>query len=205
MSKPTALATDLRNTVTVLSVTPYEEDQLGLQNIISHSKWRLYEADRLESALAVMHEHKVGVVLSEKDLPPHSWTDMLQAIHHFQDAPAVIVASRLADDRLWAEALNLGAYDVLAKPFDRDEVLRSVSLAWLNWHHQHGIATGSGKATDKLSMVNRSEPPVSPDMVEAMAYQLWLQRGCPTGSEQEDWYRAEAELKDKSTANERAA
>jgi DNA-binding NtrC family response regulator len=143
MSKPTAFATDLRSTVTLLSVTPYEEDQLGLQSIISHSKWRLYGADRLESALAVLHEHAVGVVLSEKDLPPHSWTDMLYAIHHLQDAPAVIVASRLADERLWAEALNLGAYDVLAKPFDRDEVLRSVSLAWLNWHHKHEIATGS--------------------------------------------------------------
>jgi DNA-binding NtrC family response regulator len=145
MSQPTALATDLRNTVTILSVTPYEEDQFWLQTIISHSKWRLYRADRLESALAVLHEHQVGVVLSENDLPPHSWTDILDVIHHVQDAPALIVTSRLADERLWAEALNLGAYDVLAKPFNRDEVLRSVSLAWLNWHHKHEIATGPTK------------------------------------------------------------
>jgi len=138
MRQPIAPETDLHNTVTVLSVTPYEEDHLWLQDIVSHSKWKLHGADRLESALAVLHEHKIGVVLSERDLPPHSWTDMLHAVHHFQDAPAVIVASRLADERLWAEALNLGAYDVLAKPFDRDEVLRSVSLAWLNWHHRNG-------------------------------------------------------------------
>ena len=143
MRQPKAPATDLHRTVTVLSVTPYEEDQLGLQDIIGHSKWKLYGADRLESGLAVLLEHEVGVVLSEKEIPPHSWTDMLHAINHLQDAPAVIVASRLADERLWAEALNLGAYDVLAKPFDRDEVLRSVSLAWLNWHHKHEIAAGS--------------------------------------------------------------
>lgn len=54
-------------------------------------------------------------------------------------------------------------------------------------------------------MVNRSEPPVAPEMVEAMAYQLWLQRGCPIGSDQEDWYRAEAELTNKKRANQRAA
>ncbi len=143
MRQPTSPATDLDNTVTVLSVTPYEGDQLRLQDIISHSKWKLYGADRLESALAVLHEHEVGVVLSEKDLPPHSWTHIMDAIHHFQDAPTVIVASRLADERFWAEALNLGAYDVLAKPFNRDEVLRSVSLAWLNWHHKHEIVAGS--------------------------------------------------------------
>jgi DNA-binding NtrC family response regulator len=72
---------------------------------------------------------------------------MLDVIHHVQDAPALIVTCRLADERLWAEALNLGAYDVLAKPFDRDEVLRSVSLAWLNWHQNHEVATGPTKAT----------------------------------------------------------
>jgi DNA-binding NtrC family response regulator len=143
MRKPIARATDLHNTVTVLSVTPYEEDQLWLQDLVSHSKWKLYGADRLESALVALHEHQVGVVLSEKDLPPHSWTHMMDVMHHSQNAPALIVTSRLADERLWAEALNLGAYDVLAKPFDRDEVLRSVSLAWLNWHHKHEIATGS--------------------------------------------------------------
>jgi len=39
------------------------------------------------------------------------------------------VADRLADDRLWAEVLNLGAYDLLIKPFDTQEVLRTVGLA----------------------------------------------------------------------------
>src|SRR5947208_9121743 len=137
MSPRTELAGDLRNTVTILSVTPYEEDQFWLQNIISHSRWRLYRADCLKSALTVLHEHEVGVVLSEKDLPPYSWTDILYIINHVQGAPAFILTSRLADEQLWMEALNRGADDVLAKPFNRDEVLRSVSLAWLNWRHKH--------------------------------------------------------------------
>ena len=147
MSKPTAFATDLRNTVTILSVTPYEEDRFWLQNIISHSKWILYGADCLESAPTFLHQQEVGVVLSEKDLPPHSWIDILDVIHYMRDAPALIVTSRLADERFWAEVLTLGAYDVLAKPFDRDEVLRSVSLAWLNWHQKYEIATGPTKGT----------------------------------------------------------
>jgi hypothetical protein len=52
----------------------------------------------------------------------------------------------------------------------------------------------SRKSTPNLSMGNRSELRPDHEMVEAMAYQLWLQRGCPIGSDQEDWYRAEAEL-----------
>jgi DNA-binding response OmpR family regulator len=49
------------------------------------------------------------------------------------DPPLLIVTSRLADDRLWTEALNLGAYDVIAKPFDRKEVDRVLNLAWARW------------------------------------------------------------------------
>ena len=31
--------------------------------------------------------------------------------------------------------------------------------------------------------------------VAALAYQLWLERGCPIGSDQDDWFRAEGMLK----------
>jgi DNA-binding response OmpR family regulator len=39
------------------------------------------------------------------------------------------VTSRLADERLWAEVLSLGGYDVLMKPFDVSEVYRVIRLA----------------------------------------------------------------------------
>jgi hypothetical protein len=34
--------------------------------------------------------------------------------------------------------------------------------------------------------------------IEELAYQLWLERGCPIGSDQDDWYRAENMLKSPS-------
>jgi FixJ family two-component response regulator len=51
--------------------------------------------------------------------------------------PLLVVTSKNADDALWAEALNLGAYDVLSKPFDKTEVMRIISLAWLHWKEQN--------------------------------------------------------------------
>jgi hypothetical protein len=30
--------------------------------------------------------------------------------------------------------------------------------------------------------------------IASLAYDLWLERGCPTGSPEEDWSRAEQEL-----------
>jgi hypothetical protein len=31
--------------------------------------------------------------------------------------------------------------------------------------------------------------------IAALAYEIWLDRGCPIGTDQEDWFRAEEDLK----------
>ena len=120
--------------LSVLSISPLEEDHLPLQAIIRHSNWVLTQARDLASALAMLQQHEIAVVLCERDLLPGTWIDVLEQIHGLPNAPSLIVTSRLADDRLWVEALNLGAWDVLAKPYDRTEVLRSVKSAWDRWH-----------------------------------------------------------------------
>ena len=33
--------------------------------------------------------------------------------------------------------------------------------------------------------------------ISALAYELWIQRGCPLGSPEVDWFRAEEELKSR--------
>ncbi len=122
--------------VTVLSVSPVAEDHASLQAILEHSKWELYTAVSVPTALTAIRRRQTGVVICERDLRPGTWIDMLEELRRLPNAPPLIIASRLADERLWAEALRLGAYDVLAKPFERRELVRSVSLAWLHWRHQ---------------------------------------------------------------------
>jgi DNA-binding NtrC family response regulator len=121
--------------VTVLSVSPDPHDHHALESIFSHSRWALYRACHLSSALGMLREREIGVVLCDRDVPPGSWTRVLESSKMLHPAPSLIVTARLADEQLWSEALNRGAYDVLAKPFDRGELVRSVSRAWLQWHH----------------------------------------------------------------------
>jgi DNA-binding response OmpR family regulator len=84
----------------------------------------------LAAALSALAKRKFEVVVCERDLQPGSWKDVLEQAVILPDPPPLIVTSRLADEHLWAEALNLGAYDVLAKPFDRMETIRVVDAAW---------------------------------------------------------------------------
>jgi DNA-binding response OmpR family regulator len=132
--------------VLVLAVSPSAEDHLSLRAIFSHSKWQLYSAHSLEEARALLGANPVGVVLSECVLPEgKTWKDLLRAVEALRNPPPLIVTSRLADECLWAEVLNLGGYDLLMKPFDATEVFRVVSLAWLSWKNRLERATSSRK------------------------------------------------------------
>src|SRR3974390_568207 len=99
--------------LTVLSVSPIQEDHVSLQAIMRHSNWRLLKADNAPTARILLQERNPAVVLCECDLILATWIDMLLYIQSMQNPPSLIVTSRLADDRLWAEALNLGAWDVM--------------------------------------------------------------------------------------------
>ena len=133
--------------VIALSVSPESEDHIALQRIFQPLQWTLFEADGLPSALRVLHRYEVGTVFCERDLPHANWRDMLEHLVQLDDAPPLIVTSRFADERLWAEALNLGAYDVLAKPFDQQELTRTTHLAWSHWFHRPAVRTGTALKT----------------------------------------------------------
>ncbi|MCS6951427.1 MAG: response regulator [Bryobacterales bacterium] len=120
--------------VLVLAVSPLPDDHISLRAIFRHSKWQLHSAATLEEARAFLYANPVGVVLSECTLAEgKTWKDLLRAVEVLRHPPPLIVTSRLADECLWAEVLNLGGYDLLIKPFDPTEVFRVVSLAWLSW------------------------------------------------------------------------
>ena len=88
----------------------------------------------MDEALPILEGGGIPLVLCECDLHPGSWKEVLAALALLPDPPYLIVTSKHADDRLWAEALNLGAYDVLPEPFDAAEVMRTLSVAWLRWN-----------------------------------------------------------------------
>ncbi len=41
--------------------------------------------------------------------------------------------------------------------------------------------------------------PATHEQIATLAYQFWQARGCPQGSPEEDWFRAEEELKPVET------
>jgi DNA-binding response OmpR family regulator len=121
--------------VSVLAVSPAEDDHVLLEHVFSHSNWKFDRVRTCGEARELLSRSGVGVVICGTELPDGSWRDLLEEVNRRPVPPRLIVASSLADDRLWAEVLDLGGYDVLGKPFDANEVIRVVSLAWRQWKH----------------------------------------------------------------------
>lgn len=121
-------------TISAMAILPSHEDRLRLSEIFRHSRWHLDLSECLNDARVLLAKAHIGVVLTDSHLPDGGWKDVLHELgrRHIK-APPVIVVSRLADERLWAEVLNLCGYDVLATPFRTNEVLWSISSAWRHW------------------------------------------------------------------------
>ena len=145
MKTPPAPAAHPENNVRVLCVDPIQEDHATLQKIFENSpwsicpnsSWTLQTCSTLTGAWRALRSVHFALVLCECNLKPGTWQDLLDLLARLPDPPFLIVTSRAADEHLWAEALNLGAYDVLAKPFDTTEVMRVVSMAWTHWTARH--------------------------------------------------------------------
>lgn len=130
------LADTTARDLTLLLVGAVEDEEQGDGSLFSQFRWQTRRAHSCRQALPLIRQDLDPVVVSERDLPDGSWKDILELAWVRKEPPVVIVTSRLADDYLWAEVLNLGGYDVLTKPFDRDEVRRTISLAWRYWKNR---------------------------------------------------------------------
>jgi len=97
----------------------------------------LEHAFSLRSALPLLLHDTVPIVICDADCEGGKWQSVLDQLSTMPSPPLFIVTSRIADDRLWAEALNRGAHDVLGKPFHAPEVIRTLNLAWLRWRERH--------------------------------------------------------------------
>ncbi|MDZ7778864.1 MAG: sigma-54 dependent transcriptional regulator [Gemmatimonadota bacterium] len=82
-----------------------------------------------QSALNVLHARDVDVVLLDLNLPRVSGMNVLAALPSLNTDAQFIVMTAFGTISSAVEAMKLGAYDYLTKPFDEDELLRVLERA----------------------------------------------------------------------------
>ena len=144
MTPPGPIRKPLAQNIAVLSVSSAEEDHFHLQEIFSNPSRTLYPdlaftmtpRSSIAAAKSALQRGKISIVMCEHELSSGSWKELLDLVQRLPAPPPLIVTSRFADERMWAEVLNLGGYDVLAKPLNSEEVIRTVTSAWSLWQHR---------------------------------------------------------------------
>ena len=152
---PRGTAVNSTSSVTVFHVGPEDQDLRALAQILNRPDWKLCPGTRwnlasggdIPSAAARLQSEQSPIVLCERESVGGSWKDMLASVGRISAPPLLIVTSRTADEYLWAEALNLGAYDVLSKPYHAAEVMRVLSMAWLHWSNRRTTTATMAQAS----------------------------------------------------------
>ncbi|HUJ21415.1 MAG TPA: response regulator [Bryobacteraceae bacterium] len=124
----------------VLFVSPHREDASALSRMLASLSMPLDHAADLAHARAQIRNAAYQVILTEANLPDGTWLDVLDLAREFTPESEVIVTHRTADARFWAEALNMGAYDLIAQPFATAEVQRILSNACSRPEKGPGVA-----------------------------------------------------------------
>ena len=113
----------------LMAVLPTREDRTALQRIISPCEWELQWTGACREAIDAFRRTSPPIVICDSDLPDGDWRQLWDILAREPKPPIFIVTSRVADEALWAEVLNVGAYDLLLKPFRAEEVIRMVHVA----------------------------------------------------------------------------
>ncbi len=108
----------------ILFISGRHEDARHLSNMLHALPLKLEHVPSLQHARTRLRRQQYDVILTEAALPDGQWLDVLNLVRECPRETEVIVTDPQADARFWAEALNLGAYDLLAQPFYEPEVRR---------------------------------------------------------------------------------
>jgi len=132
----TQVATPSDGPIAILLIGPLDSHGCTLRNILTPPQWEIREAATYGEAVGFLNNGGIGVAMCDTEMQDGNWRVLLADLQSRANPPNLIVFSRLADERLWAEVLNLGGYDVLVQPFERGEVLRVARMAWMAWRQK---------------------------------------------------------------------
>ena len=108
----------------VLILSSCEKTRDSLPALLGQS-WAIHKANDEGEAARLLERFPISVIIADG-----SWREILELATTRPCPPSVIVTAPFADEALWAEVLNLGGYDVLAQPFDANEVVRITQAAF---------------------------------------------------------------------------
>ena len=113
----------------VLIVDDEQDVRWALSNVLKKEGYRVSEAEDGPQALRALRKSRPDLILLDKKMPRMDGIQVLEKIREADSEVPVIILTAYGNIRSAVEAVKLGAYDYLAKPFDHDELLLTIGRA----------------------------------------------------------------------------
>ncbi|CAN5876707.1 sigma-54 dependent transcriptional regulator [soil metagenome] len=146
--------------------------RFALTELLAEAGHSVREAEHAPAALAALDGDEADLVISDLNMPAMSGMALLEEVRTRHPTTLFILLTAHGDERTAVEALQLGAFHYIPKPFDNDEVLalviRARELLALRRENQRlrdelnlgvaGIVGSSPALRELLRMVQRVAP-----------------------------------------------
>lgn len=102
--------------------------RFALTSLMSQSGYEGIEVGEGEKVIAEVTARQPDVIILDKKLPGYDGLDLLREIKKIDENIPVIVLTAYGDDKTREEAFEAGADIFMTKPFDNDEIIRTIDM-----------------------------------------------------------------------------
>ena len=107
-----------------------------LSTLFTREGWRVHAFENGEAALNALADSDVDVIVTDLSMPTISGTDLLRRLRERGVTAPVLVMTAFGTIASAVEAMKLGAFDYLCKPFDVEQVKLTVQRALAQYRLQ---------------------------------------------------------------------
>ena len=125
-----------------------------LQGTLTRAHYDVVEAVNAAEALEQARRAKPDAILLDLGLPDRDGLEIIQLLKAAVAAPIIVVSAREATEQKVA-ALDLGAHDYVAKPFDSEEVLARLRASLRERVASQGAAPSVNSGAVQIDLANR--------------------------------------------------
>jgi len=113
----------------ILVVDDAEANRVTIERILRREGFDVLHADSGRAAVDAMRATPVDVVLTDLKMPGMTGLELLRTVHALDSSVEVVVMTAYGTVETAVEAMKDGAYDFIAKPLKRAELIRTLRKA----------------------------------------------------------------------------
>ena len=138
------------------------DDEENLRRVLAaqlqHDGYDVHSVADGAAVLQAMGEHHIDVLITDLRMPKLDGMKVLKAVSdRYPHVPVIMITAHGTVDTA-VEALKLGAFDYVTKPFDREELRRVVSKAAKTRELSQKHVSGDPSERGRYRIIGQSEP-----------------------------------------------